>query len=63
MSIYVPRELTPTYILLWSILVRYLTVVVGSVIFWRWLKLAEDREGTNGEAATGDSVAVSSGGP
>ena len=63
MSIYVPRELTPTYILLWSILVRYLTVVVGSFIFWRWLKLAEDRDGTNGEAATGDSVAVSSGDP
>jgi uncharacterized protein (TIRG00374 family) len=63
MSIYVPRELTPSYILLWSILVRYLTVIVGSFIFWRWLKLAEDREGANGAGGAGDSVAVGSGGP
>ncbi len=43
MSIYVPRELTPTYVLLWRILVGYLTVGVGSFVFWRWLKLAEGR--------------------
>ncbi len=43
MSIYVPRELTPSYILLWRIMVSYLTVVVGSVIFWYWLKGAEHR--------------------
>jgi hypothetical protein len=41
MSIYVPRELTPSYILLWRILVSYLTVLFGSVVFWRWLKGAE----------------------
>ena len=41
MSIYVPRELTPSYILLWRIFVGYLTVGVGSYVFWRWLKLAE----------------------
>jgi uncharacterized protein (TIRG00374 family) len=44
MSIYVPRALTPSYILLWRIVVSYLTVVVGSVVFWRWLKRAEDRD-------------------
>ncbi len=38
MSIYVPRELTPSYILLWRLVVCYLTVVAGSVIFWGWLK-------------------------
>jgi glycosyltransferase 2 family protein len=55
MSIYVPRELTPSYILLWRVLVSYLTVGFGSVVFWRWLKDAERR----GEALTvgGDSVA------
>lgn len=45
MSIYVPRELTPSYILLWRIIVCYLTVGFGSFVFWRWLKAAEDRGG------------------
>lgn len=55
MSIYVPRELTPSYILLWRVLVSYLTVGFGSMVFWRWLKDAERR----GEALTVgvDSVA------
>lgn len=42
MSIYVPRELTPSYILLWRVIGCYITVAVGSVIFWRWLKVAEE---------------------
>jgi uncharacterized protein (TIRG00374 family) len=41
MSIYVPRELTPSYILLWRIVVSYLTVGTGSFVFWKWLKGAE----------------------
>jgi uncharacterized protein (TIRG00374 family) len=55
MSIYVPRADTPSYILLWRVLVSYLTVGFGSLVFWRWLKDAERR----GEALTvgGDSVA------
>ena len=44
MSIYVPRALVPSYILLWRIVVSYLTVAFGSYIFWRWLKRAEDRD-------------------
>lgn len=44
MSIYVPRELTPSYILLWRTVLSYLTVGFGSIVFWRWLKGAEDRE-------------------
>jgi len=44
MSIYVPRELTPSYILLWRIVVSYLTVGFGSIVFWKWLKGAETRE-------------------
>lgn len=44
MSIYVPRVLTPSYILLWRVTVSYLTVVFGSVVFWRWLREAEAQE-------------------
>lgn len=43
MSIYVPRELIPSYILLWRLVLSYLTVGFGSMIFWRWLKGAEER--------------------
>jgi hypothetical protein len=58
MSIYVPRDLTPSYILLWRVLVSYLTVGFGSVVFWRWLKDAERRgEDLDSLAAAGDSVA------
>lgn len=42
MSVYVPRELTPSYILLWRLFVGYLTLGVGSFVFWRWLKLWEE---------------------
>jgi hypothetical protein len=44
MSIYVPRELAPSYILLWRLILSYLTVAFGSMVFWRWLKIAEERE-------------------
>ena len=44
MSVYVPRELAPSYILLWRLILSYLTVAFGSVVFWRWLKGAEERE-------------------
>jgi uncharacterized protein (TIRG00374 family) len=43
MSIYVPRELTPSYVLLWRLFVGYLTLGVGSYVFWRWLKLWEEQ--------------------
>ena len=53
MSIYVSRELTPSYILIWRVLVSYLTVGFGSFVFWRWLKLAEAaaKEAAGGEGA------------
>jgi len=51
MSIYVPRALTPSYILLWRIVVSYLTVVFGSFVFWRWLKRADDDDAPLPEAA------------
>jgi len=37
MSIYVPRELTPSYTLIWRFINSYATVIVGSLIFWYWL--------------------------
>ncbi len=43
MSIYVPRELMPSYVLLWRVLVSYLTVGFGSYVFWRWLRGFEER--------------------
>jgi uncharacterized protein (TIRG00374 family) len=43
MSIYVPRELTPSYVLLWRIVISYLTVGFGSFVFWTWLKGAGNR--------------------
>ncbi|MDH3455858.1 MAG: flippase-like domain-containing protein [Gemmatimonadota bacterium] len=53
MSIFVPRELTPSYILLWRIYVAYLTVAAGSFVFWRWLKLWEEEgDNTSDEAAS-----------
>jgi glycosyltransferase 2 family protein len=38
MSIYVPREITPTYILVWRFINSYATVAVGSLLFWHWLR-------------------------
>ena len=38
MSIYVPRPLVPSYTLLWRFINSYATVVVGSLLFWRWIR-------------------------
>jgi uncharacterized protein (TIRG00374 family) len=38
MSIYVPRALLPSYTLLWRFINSYATVIVGSLLFWRWLR-------------------------
>jgi uncharacterized protein (TIRG00374 family) len=38
MSIYVPREITPVYTLIWRFINSYATVIVGSLIFWNWLR-------------------------
>lgn len=38
MSIYVPRELLATYTALWRMSTSYLTVAIGSLIFWHWLR-------------------------
>jgi uncharacterized protein (TIRG00374 family) len=38
MSVYVQRALTPSYTLIWRFINSYATVIVGSLIFWYWLR-------------------------
>jgi uncharacterized membrane protein YbhN (UPF0104 family) len=38
MSSYVPRSLTPTYILTWRFILTYITVGVGFLVFSAWLR-------------------------
>ena len=38
MSIYVPRTLIPSYTLVWRFINSYATVIVGSTLFWSWLR-------------------------
>lgn len=38
MTIYVPHELLATYTTLWRFATSYLTVGVGSLVFWNWLR-------------------------
>jgi uncharacterized protein (TIRG00374 family) len=53
MSIYVPRDLLATYTTLWRLSTSYLTVGVGSLIFWQWLRRGLiGREDAVGESLT-----------
>src|SRR2546427_284018 len=38
MKIYVQAPALPTYILIWRFINSYATVIVGSLVFWRWLR-------------------------
>jgi uncharacterized protein (TIRG00374 family) len=38
MSSYVPRELTPIYILLWRLTLSYFTIAVGFLVFSGWVR-------------------------
>jgi uncharacterized membrane protein YbhN (UPF0104 family) len=38
MSSYVPRELTPIYILLWRLTLTYWTLAFGFVVFSGWVR-------------------------
>lgn len=38
MGVYVPRELTPVYIIVWRFIVIYLTIIAGSVVFSHWVR-------------------------
>jgi hypothetical protein len=58
MSSYVPRELTPIYILIWRLTLSYFTIAVGFLVFHSWV-----RKGLRGVAEGSDleepSVAIS----
>ena len=38
MSTYVPRELTPIYILVWRFILSYFTVAFGFFVFSAWVR-------------------------
>ena len=38
MSIYVPKEIAPLYILLWRLTISWYTVMFGAFVFWRWVR-------------------------
>ncbi len=38
MSSYLPRALTPTYILVWRLILTYFTLAVGFVVFYGWVR-------------------------
>jgi uncharacterized membrane protein YbhN (UPF0104 family) len=38
MSSYVPRELTPIYILVWRLILTYITLAVGFLVFSNWVR-------------------------
>ena len=38
MSIYVPKAIAPLYILLWRLMISWYTVIVGSFVFWSWVR-------------------------
>jgi hypothetical protein len=38
MSSYVPRELTPIYILIWRLILTYFTLAFGFIVFSSWVR-------------------------
>jgi uncharacterized membrane protein YbhN (UPF0104 family) len=48
MSSYVPRELTPIYILVWRLALSYFTIGFGFLVFSAWV-----RQGLRGVEETG----------
>lgn len=49
MSIYVPRELTPLYTLLWRLVISYYTIAFGALVFSGWVR--RGLKGIEGEPA------------
>ena len=36
-SVYLPKELSPLYILIWRSILSYFTLAFGFIVFWRWV--------------------------
>jgi glycosyltransferase 2 family protein len=51
MSSYLPRALTPTYILVWRFILTYFTLAVGFVVFYGWVRKGLRTVGTEPELA------------
>ena len=68
MSSYVPRELTPIYILIWRLTLSYFTLAFGFFVFSGWVRQGPegDRRGRAGRTGTGgcpDERALRTNGP
>ncbi len=53
MSVYVPRELTALYILIWRLVISYFTIIFGSIVFSAWV-----RRGLKGVEQDADAFAT-----
>jgi hypothetical protein len=49
MAAYVPKELTPLYILIWRLILSYFTIGFGFFVFTTWV-----RKGLKGISTEGD---------
>ena len=52
MSVYVPKELTPLYTLIWRLILTYYTVAFGFVIFSHWVRKGLKSIGSSSEQPT-----------
>ncbi|HEU5050233.1 MAG TPA: lysylphosphatidylglycerol synthase transmembrane domain-containing protein, partial [Gemmatimonadales bacterium] len=53
MSVYVPKELTPLYTLIWRLVLTYYTVAAGFFVFSHWV-----RKGLKGISEQGEPAAI-----
>jgi uncharacterized protein (TIRG00374 family) len=59
MSSYVPRELTPTYILIWRLTLSYFTIAAGFLVFSSWVR--RGLKGVEGPALEESALAETTG--
>jgi hypothetical protein len=57
MSIYLPRELTPIYILLWRMILSYFTIGFGFLVFSHWVRQGLKGIAVGDEASPVEAVA------
>jgi uncharacterized protein (TIRG00374 family) len=58
MSIYVPAELIPSYTILWRLVVSYLTMGVGSAVFWYMLRRRLGAAGVSTDLGAAEELVV-----
>jgi uncharacterized protein (TIRG00374 family) len=57
MSVYVPKELTPLYTLIWRLVLTYYTVAAGFVVFSHWVRKGLKAIGAPGDPLPADEPA------